>query len=439
MLRIEAGLIFAGYEFDDQVDPFEAGIGFTVTGGQGGRLRRQGGARRAARAPAARRSSGSSSRATRRPGTATASTSAAHQIGVVTSGTRSPVLKKNIALCRMDVQLRRARHRGRGRQARRPPEAHPGDGRPLPVLRPREAAAALVIDAFSPEQVDAFDRDGFVIVEEGLVSPRALDLPARALRAALRGRLRDRDQARRGQLGARAATPRTGRGRSATAGVRTPSIAAQVLSERTGRLAAQLARYRGVRLLQDNVLWKPPGAKAIGFHQDSSYADYLVPAEMLTCWISLARPARRRRARSSTCAARTSGRGHRRSARSSTRRRTGSRRRGARRPTARSSTSCRSSSSRAAARSTTASPGTARRRTRTRRSARMALVSHMLPVEVRFHETNVDLDLLALQAARRPVARRVVLPGAVGRVRLPDAVARLPARWTVLDPDDRRR
>ena len=30
MVRIEAGLIFAGYEFDDQVDPFEAGIGFTV-------------------------------------------------------------------------------------------------------------------------------------------------------------------------------------------------------------------------------------------------------------------------------------------------------------------------------------------------------------------------------------------------------------------------
>ena len=30
MLRIEAGLVFAGYEFDDQIDPFEAGIGFTV-------------------------------------------------------------------------------------------------------------------------------------------------------------------------------------------------------------------------------------------------------------------------------------------------------------------------------------------------------------------------------------------------------------------------
>ncbi|MCP4821585.1 MAG: trimethylamine-oxide aldolase Tdm, partial [Shimia sp.] len=29
MLRIEAGLIFAGYDFSDQTDPFEAGIGFT--------------------------------------------------------------------------------------------------------------------------------------------------------------------------------------------------------------------------------------------------------------------------------------------------------------------------------------------------------------------------------------------------------------------------
>lgn len=30
ILRIESGLVFSGYEFNDQIDPFEAGIGFTV-------------------------------------------------------------------------------------------------------------------------------------------------------------------------------------------------------------------------------------------------------------------------------------------------------------------------------------------------------------------------------------------------------------------------
>ncbi len=48
-----------------------------------------------------------------------------------------------------------------------------------------------------------------------------------------------------------------------------------------------MMNYHGVRLLQDNCLWKPPGTKAIGFHQDGSYADYLVPPEMVTCWIAL--------------------------------------------------------------------------------------------------------------------------------------------------------
>jgi aminomethyltransferase len=30
LVRIEAGLVFAGYDFSDQTDPFEAGVGFTV-------------------------------------------------------------------------------------------------------------------------------------------------------------------------------------------------------------------------------------------------------------------------------------------------------------------------------------------------------------------------------------------------------------------------
>ena len=60
-----------------------------------------------------------------------------------------------------------------------------------------------------------------------------------------------------------------------------------MLSERTGRLAAQLGGYRGTRMLQDNCLWKPPGARSLGMHQDGSYAGYLVPPEMITCWVAL--------------------------------------------------------------------------------------------------------------------------------------------------------
>jgi len=143
-----------------------------------------------------------------------------------------------------------------------------------------------LVETLTAAQVASFERDGFLIVEEGLVPEGALEqLRERFLRL-FDGEyetgikpdevnwVRDRDP--------------EDRTRQVCNGWRADkTIAAQVLSERTGRLCAQLMGYRGVRLLQDNVLWKPPGAKAIGFHQDASYADYLVPAEMTTCWISL--------------------------------------------------------------------------------------------------------------------------------------------------------
>ena len=104
MLRIEAGLIFAGYEFDDQTDPFEAGIPFTVPlktkdddfiGRDALEIRKQHpqrvlvGLELTGDEPAA---NGDFVHVGR------------NQVGVVTSGVRSPILKKNIALCRMAVE-----------------------------------------------------------------------------------------------------------------------------------------------------------------------------------------------------------------------------------------------------------------------------------------------------------------------------------------------
>ncbi len=104
MLRIEAGLVFAGHEFCDQTDPYEAGIGFTValktksddyigrdalTRRRDNPQRRLVGLSLAGNEPAAHGDGVYDGRL---------------QVGVVTSGTISPVLRSNIALCRMAVE-----------------------------------------------------------------------------------------------------------------------------------------------------------------------------------------------------------------------------------------------------------------------------------------------------------------------------------------------
>lgn len=65
------------------------------------------------------------------------------------------------------------------------------------------------------------------------------------------------------------------------------TIASIVLREDIGAACALLRDWPGARLNQDNVIWKPPGSKALGFHQDDSYQNWIVPAEMMTCWITL--------------------------------------------------------------------------------------------------------------------------------------------------------
>ena len=103
MVRIEAGLIFAGYEFSDQTDPFEAGIGFTVPLksktddfiGREALIRRKENPQR--------KLVGLDIDANVAVGHGDCVHVGRAQIGEVTSSMRSPVLNKNIALARLDV------------------------------------------------------------------------------------------------------------------------------------------------------------------------------------------------------------------------------------------------------------------------------------------------------------------------------------------------
>jgi ectoine hydroxylase-related dioxygenase (phytanoyl-CoA dioxygenase family) len=143
-----------------------------------------------------------------------------------------------------------------------------------------------VLDGFTDDQRESFNRDGFLIVEEGLLSDSTIEVLRERFAALFAG-----DYAT--GIAPDEVNWKEGRDpddvtRQICNGWRADDlIAAQVLSERTGRLAAELMGYRGTRILQDNCLWKPPGARSLGLHQDGSYAGYLVPPEMITCWVAL--------------------------------------------------------------------------------------------------------------------------------------------------------
>ena len=103
MVRVEAGLIFAQYEFDSETDPFEAGIGFTVPLktkaddfiGKEALVERKEHPRR--------KLVGLEIESNEAVGHGDCVHSGRAQVGVVTSGMRSPILGKNIALARLDA------------------------------------------------------------------------------------------------------------------------------------------------------------------------------------------------------------------------------------------------------------------------------------------------------------------------------------------------
>jgi len=102
MVRIEAGLVFGGHDFDSTTDPFEAGISFTVPQkkeedyiGKAALEKR--------RANPLRKLIGLEVAGNEKPSHGDPVFVGRAQVGTVTSAMRSPLLKKTLALARVDV------------------------------------------------------------------------------------------------------------------------------------------------------------------------------------------------------------------------------------------------------------------------------------------------------------------------------------------------
>ncbi len=102
MVRIEAGLVFGGYDFDSTTDPIEAGIGFSVPTKKDEDYIGKAAIERRRQTPS-RKLVGLEVAGNEKPGHGDPVFVGRAQIGIVTSAMRSPTLKKTIALARLDV------------------------------------------------------------------------------------------------------------------------------------------------------------------------------------------------------------------------------------------------------------------------------------------------------------------------------------------------
>lgn len=64
-------------------------------------------------------------------------------------------------------------------------------------------------------------------------------------------------------------------------------IARNVMRADLARAIAQLGGWPGTRIMIDNALWKPPGTRPLGHHQDNAYLSWFTPSELLSCWMAL--------------------------------------------------------------------------------------------------------------------------------------------------------
>jgi len=133
--------------------------------------------------------------------------------------------------------------------------------------------------------ISQFDQDGFLIVDK-LVEPEILPLLHRAFDDLFHGKFET--GVRPDEVNWQADNGDPGLTRQiCNAWKANRDIARMVLDATLGKNIAALGGWSGARIMHDNLLWKPPATRSLGFHQDSAYLAWFNPSDLLTCWIAL--------------------------------------------------------------------------------------------------------------------------------------------------------
>jgi ectoine hydroxylase-related dioxygenase (phytanoyl-CoA dioxygenase family) len=147
-------------------------------------------------------------------------------------------------------------------------------------IRCSSMSAGPTVDAplVSPQLVEQYRRDGFVVVD-GLVDDDELDRFAAAVTAAV-----DRRRAHDGRALAEKSRYEQSFIQCMNLWEDSPDVAPLTFHQRIGGAAAVLTGVPSVRLWHDQALYKEPGGRATDAHQDQPYWPIL-ETDTITAWI----------------------------------------------------------------------------------------------------------------------------------------------------------
>jgi ectoine hydroxylase-related dioxygenase (phytanoyl-CoA dioxygenase family) len=149
----------------------------------------------------------------------------------------------------------------------------------------------------TPAHRAAFEADGFVVIES-LIGAATCNVLQQRLEAVLRGNgdlglpdkaptFRAEPRCKKGKVPPALGGPSKRTLQLINCWKADSEFRALVHSRRLGEVVATLAGWSaGARVANDQIWAKPPGARALSFHRDSAYFDF-VPADVVTVWIAL--------------------------------------------------------------------------------------------------------------------------------------------------------